>query len=690
MEPIDIAKARSAALIASIDYSDHYYYPRTKKSHTHSEKKKKYKNKLGNPIDYNDIIINHSKLPNEIALFNGNIYKPIELLEKIRNHPIFSKISSELWKSNKIWMSGLSVLDLIITLGCSKNKNNEIEIWMYHHSNSERNDTLRMLEEFKPLMLEASKPLQMAPDRIKWTMYNGYTIIIRLTSKSFVSVHESFKNMNTFDVFECLYDGTNIYSSGEQLITMLWNYGCIYKLPQCEKDSLINEINNVCDKTYYNKLFNASDLLYLLSTGFKITNEILALLYNLKFYNYNYSHIDINDENIIACNICKCIDVNNKCEHKYWNECINNVLHTRTIEFLQDNIKYLNIYNNTKEYNNYNFSLVLHKSYKATEEYNTPIDIEYNIQNEVYNNSFEGIDNKEFFRLYTIYSGYDLDIMFKKFPMYIIKYNRYRKEELSKLFRVDNEFGFGFIDILHYKQTETHTKTLEEYNIKNSNVISISKLSSLKTLILSKILNYRNFEDMLEKYTVNYTDADDFDIMPTTQFIQSIISNKEITIEEKLKQIEDNNDLCLTKICERVGFTLDNIKIYLKTNKPMNLIIKQLKIIQYIKGNLINDDHKYTYYKYNIELLENTLELLNMFSKTIVRKTIARLIFQLLEILQYLKSDTINRLCNLIISFKANILHYNYPTFYNIDKIHIKRQLNPHSLHETISIYYYI
>jgi len=698
---LDIAKARAACIVASIDYTDHYYYPRLKKSHKHVEKKKKYKTKLEQPVDYNDIIINHSKLPKAgIALFNEKIYKPVDLINKLKiTHPIISKIPLELWGT--IWISGLSVLNLIMDIDCRSENNNELEIWMYH---KDRETTLEHLEKLKPIMLLASKPLRMAPDRIQW-IYNGISVVLRLTSKPYTTPLDYFKFVNTFDVFECVYDGTSIYSSGGQIVSMMWGFGTVHKLPNSSNDTEINDImlneilhsvglvGNISFNEFtrnqinYRQTICSSDLLSILKIGFKLTNLIVMILYvyknlhKMSLFNGLYNTTIFG--NVIICDRCNRRS-DDECRHVYWNSNASDILHFNIIDNLKANIRYDNILNDKGEFQSEAFWNVVTSQYLANEINSTAIQLSIKKVKSSYNvekNHFNGVNNSQFMKYYSIYTGYDFNELFEKFPMYIIKYYRYRFKDLNKLFRVDNEFGFGFIEMSSYKITPVQTKIIEEYNKTNSYgvVIPNGNIKSLQSYIVSMLIDNRCDEDLKVQLVAK---------KPIIQFIKSVLATEDLSLEDKTEQIKTENETIIAKICSKVRFSKEYIESHLDKNATLSSLAQNLELVTNSNGyKSSNIDIKI---KVHIKILEIALNNMLLYCKNSIRHSINRLIFEALDVLNKIYSiDNIVKILKIIYMFKAKLIYHNCNLFYDMDKLFIKRYIDPVSLVEHITIYRY-
>ena len=580
---------------------------------------------------------------------------------------------------------------------------NELEIWMYH---KDRKTTLEHLEKLKPIMLLASKPLRMAPDRIQWTI-NGISVVLRLTSKPYTTPLDYFKFVNTFDVFECVYDGTSIYSSGGQIVSIMWGFGSIHKLPNPSNDNGINDImlneilhsvgvvGNVSfnesarGQINYRQTICSSDLLRILKMGFKLTNYIIMILYGYKnlhkmsLFNGLYNTTIFG--NVITCDRCNRRS-NDECGHIYWHSNASDIFHFKIIDDLKMKVKYDNILNDKGEFQSEAFWNVFTSQYLADAKNPTAIQLSFKKVRSSYNvekNHFNGVNNSQFMKYYSIYTGYDFNELFDKFPMYIIKYFRYRFQDLNKLFRVDNEFGFGFIEISSYKITPVQTKSIEKYNNTNAYGVVIPNgiIPSLKSNIITMLIDNRCDESLKAKSEIKLKS-------PIIHFIRSVLSTEGLLLEDKLEQIKTENDALITSICNKVGLTKEHVITHLENNASLTIIKQNLEITSNPNGfkNFKLNDKIQLF----IQILEVSLNNVLMFSKNLVKATINRLILEILDKFNEITSiDNVVRFLKLVYMFKAKLIYHNHNSFYNIGELFIKRYIDPVSLVEHITIYKY-
>lgn len=556
---IDRAAANSASILATLEYTNQYYYGRAKNSHRYSNKGRSVTTSYP-PSNFCDIIIDHAKLPKLLLVLNQTkpqIYEPHTIISKLNNDPVISSIPKEYWKSGVISIAGTAQLYF--------NNMDDVSLPYYSFTVAkEFNESTRtlihtMIQELKP------KILNITPSKLHMILENGKHVYISIVEHLVSSPNIK----NNYGCNEVIYNGTTILSTAESLSSLI--NGVIYKIPMGFDDPGFMRSYSFTNNSYrydviskYKRYMAKPDLITLIKLGFQLSNE--AAWYLRPINEHILCPRIINNRG----NLCK---GDPTCKHHdFWYEksCI--LLTTDAFN---------------------NMHCVIHSSnapsspeYESNAMYNTIHDLEVNspdststLHGQIKHNMnylikteyFNGIGLSyycHFFTIETIEAPHTKDpkTLLDNFPMYVMPVKSYRKEDVDNILRIN-------------KNTK-QTVFLKENRIfpLSSSSTNTNKPRSLLANVLYQYYRKNNFikrVDYEAKNTIKFSKYIEHVNSAQDAFIQNIYENTRISMNKLEATINDELSIINAK-------KILSHQLVLRINKYNPILLSEYELINEI------------------------------------------------------------------------------------------------------------
>jgi hypothetical protein len=423
---IDKSAASSAALLATLEYTNLYYCPRNKNSHRYGNKLAPIKTSYP-PSKFEDIIIDHALLPKQLLVFIQtipHIYNTHDVIERFNKDPIMRSIPDEYWNSGIITFSGIALI--LVIIGQPQK----------YYTFSVAKEFASSVNSLIHILVQKLKPakLDVFPNKLVLTLDDK--TVITLVIKDKITTSPRFKNK--FDCEEIIYNGKTILSTADALVSII--NGVIYKIPFGFDDPLFMMENKFSDLSYkldviseYKKRFSKVLLILLFKCGFQLSNE--AAWYLRPINEYIRCNRLINKKGT-TCN------GDPTCKHSdFWFEKSSIVVTASAINSIHLISNMVAPESIEEDYNSV-YITILDLEYEETNKPRIAGSFRYYLGGVLKTLHFNGLTTEEYnkhYKIETILEPHtkDPETLLVNFPMYSIPYYHFRTTEIKKLFRVN-------------------------------------------------------------------------------------------------------------------------------------------------------------------------------------------------------------------------------------------------------------